>query len=229
MNIYKLHITSIKAVLFGAALLFSACEENVMDSFGEINRNFADRVTQNAHVIQKDSGKLKMELKAPLIEEFTLIDSTFTVMKKGVDIKFWNANKDKPNLIRADWAKIIDKKKLYEAKENVVIINNDGDTLLTNHIFWDNLNKRIFTKDTVTIIRIDGTKNIAKNGLEASEDLKEITLYNNHGVIMYQEDSVKGNVSKGKISDSKNPKKIIMESPKQMDNKMNILEQNTQN
>lgn len=175
-----------KAVLLGTALLFWNCEDTNTKALGELNKDFADRTIVDAFLTYKDSGMVRMELKSPLIEEFTLIDSPYTIMRKGVNVKFWNRSPN-PNYLKADWAKVVDKKKFYEGKGNVEMINNDGDTLRTNHIFWDNKNRRIFTQDTVTIKRIDGTVNISYNGLEAAEDFKEFTFYSNHGIIMFDE------------------------------------------
>lgn len=185
-NVFKTY-NIIRAALFGAALLFVSCEEKDSKPLGQLNKNFADRTIVDAFLTYKDSGVITMELKSPLIEEFTLIDSPYTIMRKGVNIKFWNSGKPNPNYLKADWAKIIDRKKFYEGKGNVEMINNDGDTLRTQHIFWDNLNRRIFTQDTVTIKRKDGTTNIANHGLTASEDFKEFTLFDNHGVIFFDE------------------------------------------
>ena len=175
----------------GAALLFvfSSCDERKSNPMGLLNKDFADRTIVDAFLIYKDSGVVTMELKSPIIEEFTLIDSPYTLMRKGVDIKFWNSNKPEPNYLRADWAKIIDRRKFYEGKGNVKMINNDGDTLLTQHIFWDNLNRQIYTEDTVIIKRIDGTVNIANHGLVAAEDFKEFTFLDNSGIIVFDEEN----------------------------------------
>lgn len=180
-----------RAVLLGTALLFVSCDETSSIPLGVLNKNFADRTIVDAFLIYKDSGMITMELKSPLIEEFTLIDSPYTIMRKGVNIKFWNSGNPQANFLRADWAKIIDRKKFYEGKGNVEMINNDGDTLRTQHIFWDNLNRRIFTEDTVTIKRKDGTINISNHGLTAAEDFKEFTLLDNRGVIVFDESGKK--------------------------------------
>lgn len=184
MRQFKLSIKSIKkaALCIGAAFLFLNCSEKTDSDLGPINRNFSDRTTFNAHVTYKDSGVVRLDLRAPIIEEYTLIDSPYTVMQKGVKVHFWNSNNPKPNFLRADWAKIQDGKDLYEGKGNVMMINNDGDTLRTQHITWDKRNRRIFTKDTVTIFTARGDELIAKNGLDASEDFKTFVFYDNHGV-----------------------------------------------
>lgn len=199
------------ALLVGAAFLFWSCEEKVVEDFGELNRNFSDRTTINAHVIRKDSGYIRLDLKSPLIQEFTLIDSPYTLMPKGLKLKFWNSHSEKPNFLRADWAKINDKNKFYEGKGHVLMINNDGDTLKTNHIFWDNLNRKIYTKDTVTIVRKDSTTNISDHGLEASEDFKEFTLYKNHGVINPKSNSPKKKKGEKTILPKENKKPLPLQ------------------
>ena len=181
-NLSKIYL--IKAALFlGAALIFTACEESKTEGLGKINRNFADRTTINAHVIYKDSGIIKLDLKSPIIEEYTLIDSPYTVMRKGLDLEFWGADSKKPNYLRADWARIQDLRNLYEGRGNVVMINNDGDTLKTQEIFWDKQNRKIYTRDTVIIARLDGTRITSDYGMEGTEDFKEFTFFQNHGVI----------------------------------------------
>lgn len=205
---------SLRAVLLGTAFLFVSCDDLDTKSLGEINRNFADRTIQNAFVIRKDSGEIRMELRSPLIEEFTMIDSPYTVMRKGLNVKFWNSSSPKPNFLKADWAKIKSKINFYEGKGNVEMINNDGDTLRTEHIFWDNKNRRIFTKDTVIIKRLDGTVNVSNNGLEATEDFKEFTFYANHGVIVFDQNKAKESKTNAK-PDSLNSKKKLV-APKGM-------------
>lgn len=178
-----------KAVLLlGTALLFISCEINEGEKLGELNKNFSDRTIIDADLTYTDSGKVRMLLKAPLIEEFTLIDSPYTLMKKGVDIKFWNNRSDQPNRLTANWAKLNDKKKFYEGRGDVEMINNDGDTLRTQLIFWDNKNRKIYTEDTVTIKRKDGTVNKSNHGMLASEDFKEFTFLDNHGIFMVDEE-----------------------------------------
>ncbi len=180
----------LKAVLFGAALFFFGCMEEQTEKLGELKTDFSSRTIVDAFLQQQDSGKVIMELKAPLIEEYEFVDSPYTLMRKGLFVKFWNSNSPKENTLRADWAMIKDKQKFYEGRGNVVMVNNDGDTLKTNHIFWNSNNKRIWTKDTVVIHRKDGTYNRALHGLEASQDFKEFTFFKNSGVLFVEEDKM---------------------------------------
>ncbi|WP_238784351.1 hypothetical protein [Blattabacterium cuenoti] len=59
-----------------------------------------------------------------------------------------------------------------------------GYFLKTDEIFWDRKNKKIFNKKYTTIIsNSDRIRLHAKNGIEASEDLKEIRLKNISGTL----------------------------------------------
>ena len=137
-------------------------------------------------------------------------------------IKFWNSNNPEANFLKADWAKIIDRKKFYEGKGNVEMINNDGDTLRTEHIYWDNLNRRIFTQDTVTIKRIDGTINISNHGLTATEDFKEFTLLDNRGVIVFDEN---GNSKSNRSESAQESEQDELRPPEDMVELKPLIEQ----
>lgn len=184
------------ALLYGAAFVMIGCELEKPKIKGEVNRNFSNQTIFDAEVIYRDSGEIRMKLNSPLIENYTLIDSPYTLMRKGVEVKFWNSNEPEPNFLKADWAKIQDQIKMYEGRGDVLMINNQGDTLRTERIFWDNANRRIFTDKPVTIKRMDGTVNVSKDGIEASEDFKEFTLKNNSGVISTGEGMMKKNNNK---------------------------------
>ncbi|WP_238784152.1 hypothetical protein [Blattabacterium cuenoti] len=59
----------------------------------------------------------------------------------------------------------------------------DGYFLRTDEIFWDRKNKKIFNKKYTIISNSYGIVLHAKNGIEASEDLKKIRLKNISGTL----------------------------------------------
>lgn len=164
-----------------------ACNEKSGEATMNDNRDFPSRTLMNAHVIFKDSGFIKIDLHSPLIEEYAMIDSPYTVFPKGFYMNYFNKNIDSPGYLRADWARMSDVKGFYEGRGNVMVINEKGDTLKTQKLFWNKKQRRIFTKDTVYIIAITGDSIQANNGLEAKDDLSEYTLFNNRGVKFIEE------------------------------------------
>jgi len=173
--------------LYAILLIFFACGENDGTAGMSDNRDFPSRSLIDAHVIYKDSGFIKIDLHSPLIEEYEMLDSPYTLFPKGLHMNYFNKNIDSPGFLKADWARMSETKGYYEGRGNVVVINEKGDTLKTDKLFWNKTERQIFTKDTVYIITKTGDSIQANNGLEAKDDLSEYMLFNNQGIKYYDE------------------------------------------
>jgi LPS export ABC transporter protein LptC len=181
MNLHKkITITFCSAAIF----LLSSCDEDLTKINKEGNTNFASQIINNAKIIQRDSGWIKLRAAAPIIEKYEYIDSPYIVASKGINILFYD--KKKPNIpgkITADYAKFYEKKKLYEAKGNVRIITNENQMFAMQSVFWDQEKRTVYTKDTVYVTDKDGSTLIGAGGMNAKDDLSEFTLHNNSGNI----------------------------------------------
>ncbi|KQR93638.1 LPS export ABC transporter periplasmic protein LptC [Chryseobacterium sp. Leaf180] len=185
------------AYLFSCAIffIFTSCEEDLTKQNGNKSKNFPSQIINNANIIQRDSGFVTIKATAPLIEKYQLIDSPYTVARKGMKIEFFDKKKPgKPGNITAKYAKIFDYKQFYEARGNVKILTSDGQRFATQSVFWDQRNKRIYTKDTVYATMEDGSVLVHANGMTAKDDFSEYTFYNNSGDV---------DISKTKIAESK--------------------------
>lgn len=170
------------AFLLGCAIFFAmvSCEEDLATLNKNKNVNFPSQIINNANIIQRDSGFVKLRATAPLIEKYEYVDSPYVVARKGIDIKFFDKKKPKtPGTIKAKYAKINEKKKFYEARGNVVIRTNEGQIFAMQSVFWDQIKKTIFTKDTVFVTDKDGSTLVGANGMQATDDFSQYTFYNN--------------------------------------------------
>lgn len=184
MNFFKKISYKNIACLFSCAIFFilTSCEEDLTKNKGNQSKNFPSQIINNANIVQRDSGFVILKAKAPIIEKYELIDSPYTVARKGVDIQFFDKKKPKiPGTIKAKYAKFYDYKQFYEAKGNVRITTNEGQKFAMQSIFWDQRKKRIYTKDTVFVTMEDGSTLVGANGMTAKDDFSEYTFYNNSG------------------------------------------------
>lgn len=174
-----------KAAILVWALFFvftTSCEEDLTEINAKKKTNFASRVIHNANIIQRDSGFVKIRFKAKLMEEYELIDTPYIEVRKGLYLEFYDRKKPKiPGKLWADYAKFIAKKDFYEAKGNVKVINNEGQTFVMQSVYWDRKNRRMYTQDTVFISDRDGSIFVAANGMTAKDDFSEYVFYNNSG------------------------------------------------
>ncbi|MCW3170140.1 LPS export ABC transporter periplasmic protein LptC [Chryseobacterium sp. 09-1422] len=185
------------AYLFSCAIffIFTSCEEDLTKQNKNDNKNFPSQIINNAKIVQRDSGFVSLRATAPIIEQYQLIDSPYTIARRGMKIEFFDKkNPKKPGNITAKYAKIYEYKQFYEARGNVKILTSDGQRFATQSVFWDQKNKRIFTRDTVYATMEDGSTLVHANGMTAKDDFSEYTFYNNSGDL---------DISKTKIAESK--------------------------
>lgn len=172
------------AVLLRCAIFFIclSCEEDLAELNSKKKLDFPSQIIYNSKIVQRDSGFVKLRATAPIIEKYELIDSPYVVAKKGIKIEFFDKNKPKqPGNLTANYAKINEKRKFYEAKGNVKILTNDGQRFAMQSVYWDQMKRNIYTKDTVYVTDKDGSTMVGANGMWAKDDFSSYTFYNNSG------------------------------------------------
>lgn len=195
MNFIKEIIYKNIAGLLSCAIFFAliSCDEDLAKINKNRNNNFPSQIINNANIVQRDSGMIKLRATAPLIEKFEYIDSPYIVARKGINILFYDKKKpDAPGKISAKYAKFNEKKKFYEAKGNVKIISNENQMFAMQSVYWDQVKKVIYTTDTVYVTDKDGSTLVGANGMRAKDDFSEYTFYNNSGDINAQKIPEKG-------------------------------------
>ena len=186
MMAFKKIISKSIAVSLGCAIFFAltSCEEDLAQLNKNKNTNFASQIINNATIVQRDSGLVKLRATAPLIEKYEFIDSPYIVAKKGINILFYDKNNPEvPGKISAKYAKFNEKKKFYEARGNVRIVTNENQIFAMQSVYWDQAKRLIYTKDTVFVTDKDGSTLVGAKGMTAKDDFSEYTFYDNSGDI----------------------------------------------
>lgn len=174
--------TSQQLFLLLMFFLIQSCEEDLTKINQNKKTNFASTIIHNGTIIQRDSGVVKVRFKAPLIEQYELIDSPYIEAKKGIYLEFFDKKNPKvPGKIWAKYAKNNIKKDFYFAKGRVKIITTEGQTFVTETINWDKRKKQMYTKDTVYVSDKDGNILVGAHGMVAKDDFSEYTFFNNSG------------------------------------------------
>ena len=180
-KIFKLK-TSQQFFLLLMFFLIQSCEEDITKVNHNKKTNFASQIIHNANIIQRDSGVVKVKFKAPLLESYELIDSSYVEAKKGIYLEFFDKKNPKvPGKVWANYAKNNVKRDSYFAKGRVKIITTEGQTFVTETINWDKRNRKMYTKDTVFVSDKDGNILVGAHGMVAKDDFTEYTFFNNSG------------------------------------------------
>jgi len=177
-----IRIFSIAALLSGAAILFYGCENNIeqiKDFYNNENLPILEARNFETHVT--DSGQVRYLLKAPKLLQFDDEGRNYTEFPEGMQMIKFDENKNIISSITANYAKQFVAEDKWEAKNNVIATNAQGDTLKTEHLIWEEKKEIIYTDEFVKIIRKDQI--ITGIGFTSDEKLQNWKIKNPKGTI----------------------------------------------
>lgn len=183
-NILQLiHKLSIAVLVLGTAILFFACSKNDIAKIQAFNteENLPIQEATNWETFSTDSGQVRYSLKAPKLLRYDNEGQNYFEFPEGVKIVKYNDQKKIVSSLRADYAKQFVKEDRWEAKNNVVVTNIDGDSLKTEHLIWDEKDKKIYTEEYVKVIREDQI--ITGIGLTSDLDMLNWKIKNPKGIL----------------------------------------------
>ncbi len=131
---------------------------------------------KNFESVYTDSGKIQMILSAPVMESYNKTDPAYSEFKSGIKVLFYEGHKEPVASVTAGYAKYTDNKNLWELKDSVVAINEAGEKLETELLFWDQKKELIYTERFVKITTEDQI--IQGYGLESDPRLSKRKIKN---------------------------------------------------
>ena len=130
-------------------------------------------------MIISDSTVIRSKLQTPELVRHDNEKVPYTEFPKGVKILQYDANMNVISNITAQYAKFFEAEDRWEAKNNVVAVNQKGDTLKTEYMTWDQKKGKIKSDQFVRIIQKD--KEYTGTGFESNQDFSEYTFKNLKG------------------------------------------------
>ena len=159
-------------VLVLSITLFLGCESN----FKEVQKiNFSEFVpsgeADKINLKYTDSGRITAVLVSPKMREFASVDFPFTEFPKGIDVTLFDEN-GKKTFIKSDYATSFKSTNIIDLKGNVKINSQDGQTLETDQLYFDQKNEWFFTENSFKFTDPKGVSN--GKGIDFSKDFKVI-------------------------------------------------------
>jgi LPS export ABC transporter protein LptC len=110
---------------------------------------------KDVETVYNDSGRLKLILWAPLVEEYSHVESPYDEFRFGIKVVFYDVGKDPAGSVKAKYAKYTKSNSLWELRDSVVVINEGNDKLETEVLFWDETKNLIYSDRFVKITSED--------------------------------------------------------------------------
>lgn len=168
-------------VLIMVILSLLGCESN----FKEVQKiHFSEFVpsgeADKINLKYTDSGRITSILISPKMREFASVDFPFTEFPKGIDVTLYD-KKGKRTFIRSDYATSYKTTNVIDLEGNVRIKSEDGQTLETQQLYFDQKNEWFFTDKDFTFTDTKGVSN--GKGIDFSKDFKVINSQSIEGTI----------------------------------------------
>lgn len=173
----------IAVLVMGTAILLFACNNN------EIQKMQAFQSTDDLPILEAnnfetmftDSGQVRFSLKTKKLLRFANEGKAYHEFPVGVQIIKYDEQQNIISSITADYAKEFIKEEKWEAKNNVVVTNANGDSLKTEHLIWEQKAEKIHTEEFVKII--SDSRVITGVGLTSDQNMMNWKIKNPKGTL----------------------------------------------
>jgi len=182
--LYKKRISIVVGVLL-ATMLFS-CKNNIQ-TVDDITRQdtMPVQIVKDVEMLYSEEALLKARLLAPVMKYYTH-EKPITLMPEGIEVFFYDSLKRVDSHLKSNYAIRFEDDQIVEAKNNVVITNNKGEVLNTEHLIWDEKNERIYTEEPVKITTADEV--LLGEGLESDQYFTDYEIKKPAGEFAIEED-----------------------------------------
>ena len=175
-------------IFFGALMLFSC--ENDIDVIHSITSTskVPKQTAENVEVIYSDSAMTQLKIIAPKLDYFQKLENnSYFEFSEGIKVYFYHTDQSIRSKLTANYAIYYEAKQLWEARENVVAINEDGEILNTELLYWDEL-KRIIYTDKFARVK-DENSEIQGHGFESDQNFNNWEFKKVTGIIQLEENN----------------------------------------
>lgn len=167
---------TVALLIFGSAILLQSCGGTSAAPEEEVN--LSEMMTQESEgltINYSENGNLSYSFTTPLLERYEFAREPYMEFRRGIEIETYNDSTHRvESTLTANYAIFLEKKKLWEAKGNVIARRGDEMTLETEQLFWDQVSKRIYSNVDSKVTQ--GRDVIIGEGFESDERFEDFTF-----------------------------------------------------
>ncbi|OJV23739.1 MAG: LPS export ABC transporter periplasmic protein LptC [Bacteroidetes bacterium 37-13] len=160
--------------------LFSSCKNDVDEAKKiTLRTNTNIEKATNIEIVFSEQGVSQIVANAPELLRYA-VEKPYMEFPKGIVLKFYS-NKKVESTMTANYAIAQEGDKRMVARNNVVVINNKGETLNTEELIWDEAQEIIYSNAFVKISTKDEI--IMGTGMTANQNFTNYVIKNISGII----------------------------------------------
>jgi len=175
--------------LLGGIIFHISCENN-LEKIKTISslEEFPDASGHKYEILYSDSSKVKVRILAPEIQRFAKSEDPYIDFPKGMTAYFFDDSLKIISIIKAKDVVYFENERLWEARNDVEARNlQNGNQVNTEHMFWDEKKKEIYSHTNSRIVNEDGTF-YGEEGFIAKQDLSWYRLIGSKGTVIVRDE-----------------------------------------
>ena len=178
--------TSGIAAIFITALLPS-CKNDVQTVLSlDVVDTLPELTARDIEILYSEKAKVQIRLISPYLINKTE-EEPILLFPEGFTVFFYDSAMNLQSTITADYGISYEKKKIMEARHNVVVENMEkGEKLNTEELFWDRGKQIIYSNKFVKLT--SGEQVFTGDGLTSAEPFDELFISNPKGLIEIKEE-----------------------------------------
>lgn len=185
-NIHSLkNIRNIIAAI-SVAMMFFACK-NKIETVAAIEDPKArpSNIVMNLNSTYSDSCFINMRFLSSEVLIYDNVEEPYWDFPQGLTVYKFNSKGDTIFSVTAKYAIYYEPKGLWEARNNVVVVSENGRTLYTELLYWNTKEKRIYTDQNVKLV--DSENTLYGKGLESDEAMTDPKFTKGSGSIFVED------------------------------------------
>jgi LPS export ABC transporter protein LptC len=161
-----------------------SCENNleVVKSLSHLE-NIPDISGTNTEIIYSDSAKVKVRIVTTELDAYRKVKKPYLKFPKGLHVYFYNDSLKVNAEVYSKYAIYYENEKLWEARNDVVVVNKKGEKLNTEELYWDENKQIIYSSKYCRITTPDSLEHIGDCGMKARQDFSSWELHCASGVV----------------------------------------------
>lgn len=163
--------------------LCTSCQNDIQTINNLSKKKVQVEEGKNINTLYTQGGKLKSNLKAPLMLRY-IIDSPYVEFPKGIHVDMYKDSVTIETVVVARYCKYLESQSKVYMRDSVVITNMTGDTVWCQDMWWDQ-QKQIFysNKPTRSYNKLGNQRLRGSDGFIAPQSLNSWTLLTTTGTM----------------------------------------------
>lgn len=137
-------------------------------------------MTTSVNTLISDSGITRYKLQSKVWYTYDSPEE-YWHFPEGIYVEQFDTLFNIKASISADTAYYYQDKNLWLLKENVKILNKEGQRFFAKTLYWDEKKQEIYSVDSITIQRSEGELLKSKYGFKSNQDMTKYELYSSSG------------------------------------------------